>query len=425
MHLAENYLASQFRTLGLNSAANPDYRQPFTIYDWYYQNNSVSTTYGQAEVLQAFAGTVQDSVNLVFAGNGAERDYFGLPTKNNIVAYYFGGTDEIVQQQAKIADEAGAKYTLFIHQSEDTFGRIRATSHAALPRASLVDKGDKLRKGMLYNLTEEDFLKLYAPAQQQFITRYEAEGKLARKDRKQLVQPISLNFNFRTKPVNATNIIGVIEGSDLKNEVVVLSAHYDHLGTEGGEVFYGADDNASGSSALLEMARVFMLAKAEGHGPRRTLVFAHFSAEEEGLLGAEHYTGNPTYPLEQTVANLNFDMIGRVNESNSSQPNYVYVIGSGQRSDAIYQLNALSQQTYLPNLRLDYTYDGTESQEKLYKRSDQYHFHKNGVPILFYTDLMKADYHQATDTADKIALEQLRMRVQLGFATAWELANRD
>ena len=424
MKLAEQYLANQYTQFGLRSPTDETYQQPFTIYDGVYKSQIISNGEKSATIFPIWDGSLQESGELVFVGQGTEKDYNGLQTKDKVVAYYYSDERDFKSEdQNKIASANDTKQTLTIHKTATTYQKALEKSHHWSPRASLENKGDQGRKALLFNIMEEDFLMLYSPEQQKLIQAYNETGKLSGKNKRSLTQTVSLNLDYQTLPIQAANIIGVVEGSDLKEEVIVLSAHYDHLGAENGKVYHGADDNASGAAAVLELARLFAQAKEEGNGPRRTLVFAQFSAEEEGLLGADYYVQHPLYPLENTVANLNFDMVGRVSEFNKENPDYVYVIGGGEPDEEIYQLNAQSQQSYLPQLRLYYTFNGTA--KGLYKRSDQYLFIKNGIPALFFTDQMEADYHQATDTADKIDLRQLKLRTQLGFATAWELANRD
>src|SRR5690606_5722194 len=119
-----------------------------------------------------------------------------------------------------------------------------------------------------------------------------------------------------------------LEGSDLKDELLVVSAHYDHVGVQDGEIYNGADDDGSGVTAILEMAKAFSKSKEDGYGPRRSILFLAVTGEEKGLLGSDYYTRYPVYPLANTVADLNIDMIGRVDPEHESNPNYIYLIGS-------------------------------------------------------------------------------------------------
>src|SRR5690606_1709524 len=220
------------------------------------------------------------------------------------------------------------------------------------------------------------------------------------------------------------NILAFIEGTEKTHEIIVLSAHYDHVGkNKAGEIFNGADDDGSGTVALMEIAEAFQLAKKAGKAPKRSVLFLHVTAEEIGLVGSKYYVENPVFPLANTVANLNIDMIGRSDLENKGK-NYVYVIGSDKLSTSLKKINEASNGATV-NLELNYKYDDPNDPEMLYYRSDHYNFAKNNVPAAFYFDGIHEDYHRPTDTPEKIDYELLKKRTQLVFATAWELANRE
>ena len=225
--------------------------------------------------------------------------------------------------------------------------------------------------------------------------------------------------------LQGANVLGYIKGTDpmLNNEVVVLTAHYDHLGIRGESIFFGADDNASGTSAVLEIARAFAKAKAEGNGPRRSVLCMLMTGEEKGLLGSKYYTEYPVFPLEETVVDINIDMIGRV-DTMHADPNYTYVIGSDRLSTELHAINETANQLYT-HLNLDYTYNRDDDPNRFYYRSDHYNFAKNGIPIVFFFSGVHEDYHRPTDTPDKILFDRAETIARLAFHTAWELANRD
>jgi hypothetical protein len=227
------------------------------------------------------------------------------------------------------------------------------------------------------------------------------------------------------KTINSQNVLAYIEGTDpqKKNEVVVVSAHYDHLGKRGNDIYFGADDNASGTSAVLEIAQAMALAKAKGVGPKRSVLCILMTGEEKGLLGSQYYTEHPVFPLANTVADVNIDMIGRV-DTQHPDANYTYVIGSDRLSTALHQINETANQTYT-HLQLDYTYNADDDPNRFYYRSDHYNFAKNGIPAIFYFSGVHEDYHRPTDTPDKIMFDKAATIAQLAFYTAWELANRN
>jgi hypothetical protein len=221
---------------------------------------------------------------------------------------------------------------------------------------------------------------------------------------------------------DSENILAFIEGSEKPEEIVVISAHYDHVGTQNGVVFNGADDDGSGTVGVMEIAKAFQSAKKAGNGPKRSILFLHVTGEEHGLFGSEYYADNPVFPLANTVVDLNIDMIGRDDPENRGKQ-YVYVIGSEMLSSELKVINeAANKKTN--NLELNYKYDDPNDTQRLYYRSDHYNFAKNNVPVAFFFDGIHEDYHKPTDDVEKIDYNLLAKRTQLVFTTAWEIANR-
>jgi len=239
---------------------------------------------------------------------------------------------------------------------------------------------------------------------------------------------VQLEYARKVNRLESSNVIGVLEGTDLKDEYVFLTSHYDHLGTRNDTtIFYGADDDGSGTVSILELAEAFAKAKAAGKGPRRSIVFMAVSGEEKGLWGSEYYTDHPLFPLEKTSVDLNIDMIGRIGQeylADKDSANYVYIIGDDKLST---DLATITDEVNAKNLRLklDRKYNDLNDKNRFYYRSDHYNFAKKGVPIIFYFNGVHADYHRATDTPDKINYSLMAKRAQLVFYTAWEMANRN
>lgn len=227
---------------------------------------------------------------------------------------------------------------------------------------------------------------------------------------------------FGKRDITSENVLAFIEGSEKPEEVLVISAHLDHVGTRNGEVYNGADDDGSGTIALVEIAEAFQQAKKDGHGPKRSILFLHVTAEEIGLQGSRYYSENPVYPLANTVADLNVDMIGRIDPEREMKSNYVYLIGSDMLSQDLHDMSEKANKTYT-NMDLDYTYNGKDDPNRYYYRSDHYSFAEKNVPVIFYFNGTHADYHKASDTPDKIEYDLYTERAQLIFATAWEIAN--
>jgi Zn-dependent M28 family amino/carboxypeptidase len=226
--------------------------------------------------------------------------------------------------------------------------------------------------------------------------------------------------------IETANIMGFIEGTDKKDEVVVLTAHYDHVGIDDkGQIYNGADDDGSGTCAILELAQAYSIAKANGHGPRRSILFMTVTGEEKGLLGSKYYTDvAPVIPLDKTIVDLNIDMIGRVDKKHESNPNYVYVIGSDKLSSELHRISEDANKNSI-NFELDYEFNSPTDPNKFYYRSDHYNFAKNKIPVIFYFTGVHEDYHKPGDDVEKILFEKYSSIVKLVFNTSWELANRD
>ncbi len=253
---------------------------------------------------------------------------------------------------------------------------------------------------------------------------YTTSGIVSADGTQNYLQPMTLFI--KGKKVETENLASIIKGSEYPDEYIIITAHLDHIGIDkNGDINNGADDDGTGNVALLEMAEAFKQAEKEGFGPKRSLVFLHVTGEEKGLLGSKYYTENPLYPIKNTVANLNIDMIGRVNPKRETEdPNYIYLIGSDKLSQELHDISEAVNDKYI-QLELDYTYNDERDPNRFYYRSDHYNFAKKNIPVIFYFNGTHEDYHKPTDTADKINYPVLEKRIKLIFYTAWELANRE
>jgi Peptidase family M28 len=246
------------------------------------------------------------------------------------------------------------------------------------------------------------------------------------------LEPKTYNANIwivlqkQTNMLQSTDVLGYLEGSDLKDQLLVISAHYDHLGKKDSVIYFGADDDGSGTVSILELAAAFLKAKAAGKGPRRSILFLANSGEEKGLWGSEYYTDHPVYPLDKTTADLNIDMIGRkvLDRKQGDSNNYVYIVGDDKLSSDLHPISVAMNKKYT-GLELDYKFNDPKDPQRIYYRSDHFNFARKGVPIIFYFDGIHKDYHKPSDTPDKINYDLLVKRAQLVFYTAWEIANRN
>lgn len=233
-----------------------------------------------------------------------------------------------------------------------------------------------------------------------------------------------ININKSINTLESSNVIAILEGTDKKDEYVFLTAHYDHLGKRDGVIYYGADDDGSGTTSVLEMAEAFAEAKKKGNGPRRTIVFMTVSGEEKGLWGSEYYSEHPLFPLEKTSVDLNTDMVGRIDPTyKGDSTNYVFVIGEDKLSSDLLKISDSINASM--KLELDRRYNDPKDPNRFYYRSDHYNFAKKGVPVIFYFNGTHKDYHRPSDTVEKINFDLMAKRVKLIFTTAWAMANRE
>ncbi|MEC3908527.1 M28 family peptidase [Tamlana sp. 2201CG12-4] len=249
----------------------------------------------------------------------------------------------------------------------------------------------------------------------------------------QIASPFGGNNYFQMIPASffpknikaSENVLAYIEGDENPNEVVIISAHLDHLGiNKDGKINNGADDDGSGTVAIMEMAEAFKLAKKDGYGPKRSILFLHLTAEEIGQKGAEFYIKHPVFPLENTIVDLNIDMIGRVDDLHQNDENYIYLIGADRLSKELHYVSEKINNTFF-DINIDYRYNAENDSNHYYERSDHYKFANQGIPVIFYFNGVHDDYHKASDTPDKINYPLLEKRTKLIFATAWQIANQE
>ncbi|MGB5404707.1 M28 family peptidase [Robiginitalea sp.] len=384
-----------------------------------------------------FTGLEGDFNSVVYAGYGIETenysDYKGIDVRGKLVllkagepknadgTYLLTGTQEAskwsnisesIEKRAEVAMAKGAAAMIYV--DEENFSRynryyeyMKANDGGRMDLVSTEEK-----PGMI--LLKEEHAKTIFP---------DIGSQLAAK-----VLPANLKFNIESQNemVDSENVVAFIKGSEYPEEYVVISSHLDHIGVNAkGEINNGADDDGSGTVAMLEIAEAFKMAANEGMTPKRSVVFLHVTGEEKGLLGSRYYTDvEPVFPLNQTVANLNIDMIGRIDPKREGNRNYIYLIGSDKLSTELHELSENVNSKYT-NIELDYTYNDENDPNRFYYRSDHYNFAKNNIPIIFYFNGTHSDYHRPGDTPDKINYDLLKNRAQLVFHTAWEISNRD
>lgn len=363
----------------------------------------------------------------VFVGVGDNKSYDAIKVKGKGVLVYCDCNTSERDEKAELAYERGASNVFIIKPgSESDYEKIMSLQKRNISSAKLSfpTVNEELEAG--YFLISESMSADILNTSQKNIknaTEKSSNGKYASLLN---LKPSEITFYASqiVDKISTENVLGLIEGSDKKEEFIIVTAHYDHIGVDGEEINNGADDDGSGTVAVLEMAQAFALAKQSGHGPRRSILFLSVTAEEKGLLGSSYYVQHPPIPLNSTITNLNIDMIGRIDGNHRESSNYVYLIGSDKLSTELHAVSEEVNATYT-ELDLDYKYNDENDPNRFYYRSDHYNFAKNNIPIIFYFNGTHADYHRPTDTVDKIEFELLKKRTQLIFHTAWEIANRD
>ena len=453
--MAANYIAEQFKNLGLPAVGLENgYFQSVSFNKTGWKQNEIVINGNKYKHLWDYMGfaTMNDemvSVDLdevVFLGFGIDdpkySDYKGNKLKGKVIMInkgepldqdsisYLTGTKEKsdwadnIWRKLEVAQNHGVKMVLVIENELKQFLN-QNRRFLVSPSLRLGDglTADKKHANHIYisSTMAKDIIGKKAKRVKKWRKKNTKKGKAC--DIK-LKPEVKLNLTKNVDVINGQNVMGFIEGTDLKDDIVVVSAHYDHLGKRGSDVYNGADDNGSGTSTVLELAEAFAEAKANGNGPRRSVLCLLVTGEEKGLLGSEFYAENPVYPLENTVANVNIDMVGRADEKYKDVENYIYVIGSDRLSTDLHKINENINNKY-SQIIMDYKYNDENDPNRYYFRSDHYNFAKKGIPAIFFFSGVHKDYHRTTDTVDKIMFPKMEKIGRHVFHLIWDLANRD
>lgn len=436
------YIKAQYEKLGIPAAkADGNYFQEVPLEISKVPSGIVAlngTDYMLGEHIVSFSQASESHESIVYVGYGIEdgdySDYTNIDVTGKYVlvkageplnedgTFKLSGTaeksvwsniSEALSKRMGLAKEKGATGILYF----DQVNYPRFKSRFAYMKGA--DSGNM----SLMDDEENTFASI-------FIDSEFAKALLPGIETDDITKTVTAKLDFKVESTNnkisSENVVAILKGSEKPDEYLVISSHLDHIGiTADGEVNNGADDDGSGTVALLEIAQAFKSAADAGNGPKRSIVFLHVTGEEKGLLGSQYYTDvDPILPLAKTVANLNIDMIGRIDPKREGDRNYIYLIGSDKLSTDLHKLSEEVNSKYM-NIELDYTYNDENDPNRFYYRSDHYNFAKNNIPIIFYFNGTHDDYHRPTDTPDKINYDLLKNRSQLVFHTAWEVANRN
>ncbi|MBI3653037.1 MAG: M28 family peptidase [Acidobacteria bacterium] len=378
---------------------------------------------------------------LVFVGYGKvssapqRDDYEGLNVKGKIVVALNGNPDFMnaagdaaAATLEQTAAERGAVGLILI-SAPDVWFYSRASS--ASEQLSLPPRANANGKILPTLQAGPNLIKAIAAAlNRPAAALTHLDGKPVKAATLNLIAEWKLSVKVKDAPL-AQNVVGVLAGTDakLKDEYVVISAHYDHLETTGdGQVYNGADDDGSGTVSVLEIAQAFALER-----PKRSVLVIFHTGEELGLYGSEYNADyQPVVPLAKLVADLNIDMVGRsrpegdtdARDKELTDKNSLYIIGSDKLSTEFHRLNEQTN-AETQKLHFDYLYNDENHPQRFYYRSDHYNYAKHGIPIIFYFTGVHRDYHQPTDDVEKIDFEKMERIDRMIFAVGWRIANLD
>ena len=450
-----NYIAEQFKSYGLKPIVNNSYFQPTKLIQTFYkvdklQLNDLELVFGKDFYVQGDNHFEKiESNEIIFLGYGIQDDKYnelkgiditnkvvliineGEPTSNDGKSIITGTSNKstwATSRFKRIQELSKLKPKMILAVNSDNENMIARMNNRNLMGQVSLDKGGKLRNSLqptpVVHISSNIANSLLANINTN-INNFKSANSSKPIQFPIIRKSIVAEMGLKNDPLSDPNVLGFIEGESLKDEVVVICGHWDHDGIlPDGTYFPGADDNGSGTVAVLELAKAFSKAKEDGKGPKRSILFIALAAEEKGLLGSEYYVENPIIPLSKTVACINIDMIGRIDDKHlNGDHNYIHVIGSNKLSSEIKPL--LESSNTGINLNLDFEYDRPNEPMRLYYRSDHYNFAKNNIPSVFFFSGLHPHYHTPEDTVDKIDFPMMVKREKYIFNVAWEISNRD
>ncbi|MCJ7448560.1 MAG: M28 family peptidase [Bacteroidales bacterium] len=471
LEIAQQYIASQAKILGLKPANGNSYFQPYTIVDKKFdpektmiqvisKGNDTATI--KKPVYQWMPTGPSDLIldgEVIFAGYGIKADKYAY---NDLEGLTTEGKILLVMSRAPTSEDGqkflfeGTQWASFMSYTSKLstllFTRAKAILFVMDPKSGYLSIEEQFR-GLSGELSSSKNLKgekiqtfdLPGMPRIMFIHRTVADELLKgtglslsdlQKQIDKELKPHS--FPIADKHLKITevtfseektlhNVAAYIEGSDplLKSEVIVLSGHFDHIGGSGDRINPGADDDASGCAALLSMAEAFQNLEKK---PLRSILFLWVSGEEIGLFGSKSYTDNPLFPLEKTVVDLNMDMIGRVKGIGDTTaatpmtgPEKVFVIADYQSKE----LMAIAEEADKSSvLDFDYSLSGRNHPLQLFNRSDHYNFASKDIPVLFFTCGLHTDYHKPGDVIEKIDFKKMELITRTVFRIGLSVANK-
>jgi hypothetical protein len=450
--LAAAYIADHFKAIGLKPIGDNDtYLQKFDVElvrvsdetNVVVKSGSRTQTFSWIKDFVSFGGkdtSVSGGVVVVGYMDNRLADSLKPKVVGKVVVAFAGqrklakdtSSAQLMRRMMGFRNDAGSVATLVVTDDQGSASYSRLAAQLAsfgVTRGQMRIKGEAPRQGRTSSLMfyvspalAADILQSSGISLKDLREKAYQDSAFAPLVLDQVT--VTLNSKMSKEDRTTENVVGLLEGSDpiLKKEVIVFSGHYDHLGVgANGAIYHGADDDGSGTVMVMELAKAFSKNPTR---PKRSLMFLTVTGEEKGLLGSSYYTSHPIIPLEQTVADFNTDMIGRMDTTHEKTKNipYTYVIGSDKISTELDSvLQAANRESN--NIQLDYTYNDENDPNQFYRRSDHYNFARKGVPIAFFFTGVHVDYHQPTDTIDKILFDRMVKIGQVVYYAGWKTAN--
>ncbi|OFX88831.1 MAG: hypothetical protein A2W99_05020 [Bacteroidetes bacterium GWF2_33_16] len=455
MEMAVQYISNIFNELELKSPFQDNYFQPFNLYKY---KNGVSTIQNPSYLYfpSVYSGSkdVNDSIIIkpVFAGFGSPKDFENLDTKNKIITFIADDVKsalECINQNLKpnkpnyfIVALPSGKINFKDSEIQQLNSFIKLYVFDYYAQESMMDSIELQKFRNTYSvftdlrINSDEDIRVFFITQNWLTALFGKDAKdLIRiskenqKSNKNLLNRITgfeiqlqIDFSPRLDTITTKNVVGYIEGSELKNEYVIVGAHYDHVGVNSDSTInYGADDNASGTGAVLELAKQFMQAKRDGVKFKRSILFVTFAAEEKGLFGSTVFNNNQPTQLGKIHLLINMDMIGRNNSNKEKYNNTIFV--TGWKGGNKYKKIARQENRSNTNLRVDFT-PGLKKRFTWKYSSDHYPFATKNIPVLVFFTGLHPDYHTPRDTPDKINYDKYHRIVKLIFETTWEVVNK-
>jgi hypothetical protein len=471
LDITVNYLASQARLLGLKPANGSSYLQPYSILKksidaeksmikvFNSARDSVQLTEPMFQLFPEGASDFEIEGEVAFAGYGIKADKYNYNDLENIEPE---GRILLVMNRAPL-NEDGTRFlfketnwTSFMSIQTKLTGLLFSKAKAILivsdPKSGF-SSFEQLYPGIANHLESSKYLKgskpliFDIPAMPRIIFIHRSVADELLKGTGRTLDELQKSIDSKLKPqsfiipgrrlkitetskteeVTLYNVAAWIEGSDpeLRKEIVVFSGHVDHVGKSGDKIYPGADDDASGCAAILEIAQAFQSLEKK---PLRSLLFLWVTGEEIGLFGSQSYINNPLFPLENTVADLNIDMIGRVkgvadttDETPMTGKTGVFVITGNQSKELVAIADEVDKKSPID---MDYSLSGRSHSLQLFSRSDHYNFVKKDIPVLFFMTGLHTDYHKPGDTADKIDYEKMELISKAIYEIGYTVANK-